>query len=111
MLREGYSVSGPPSGSRFEFDADCVARFNAILGQYEGVHNYHNFSPAVLPEQMSAQRCGRPHARMHERTSTHFSLQACVMVRPVSVFDVQVVRRIVLGHRARSDRTTMVLSI
>lgn len=57
MLREGYSLGAPPSGSRFEFDGDCAARLNAVLEQFQGVHNFHNFSPAVLPEQMSAQRC------------------------------------------------------
>eukprot|EP00892_Ulva_mutabilis_P003403 jgi/Ulvmu1/1434/UM011_0164.1 len=55
-LRPGYSVAGPPPGSRFVFDAECIARLDGILGQYEGVHNFHNFSPAVLAEQMSAQR-------------------------------------------------------
>lgn len=56
-LRPGYSVSGPPPASRFEFDAECAARLNTVLSQFEGVHNFHNFSPAVLAEQMSAQRC------------------------------------------------------
>lgn len=55
-LRPGYQMGAPPTNSKFTFDAECEAHLNAVLGEYEGVHNFHNFTPAALAEQMSAQR-------------------------------------------------------
>ena len=58
-LRAGYQMGAPPTDSKFTFDAECEERLNAVLGEFEGVHNFHNFTPAALAEQMSAQRCAR----------------------------------------------------
>ena len=60
VLKAGYSMTKPPQHSAFVFNDDCCARLNGILAQYEGSHNFHNFSPGVQPEQMSAQRCVPP---------------------------------------------------
>ena len=56
-LREGYSMTGPPSRSTFNFDSECQERMTDILRQFEGTHNFHNFTPSACPEQMSTQRC------------------------------------------------------
>lgn len=63
-LRHGYQMGAPPTDSKFTFDAECEARLNAVLQEFEGVHNFHNFTPAVLAEQMSAQRCAPPRGRL-----------------------------------------------
>jgi hypothetical protein len=57
LLRAGYSMTQPPPRSKFAFGPECVARLNGILKSFLGTHNFHNFSPNVTPEQMSAQRC------------------------------------------------------
>ena len=57
LLREGYSMTAPPEHSTFEFGQECQTRLSKILQSFEGCHNFHNFSPGVTPEQMSAQRC------------------------------------------------------
>jgi tRNA pseudouridine38-40 synthase len=57
--RKARSRIGPPIASNrsFTFEEGCCARLTGILKQFEGTHNFHNFSPNVCPEQMSAQRC------------------------------------------------------
>jgi tRNA U38,U39,U40 pseudouridine synthase TruA len=57
QLRAVSSASRPPINSSFRFEEASCARLTAILQQFEGTHNFHNFSPNVCPEQMSAQRC------------------------------------------------------
>jgi tRNA U38,U39,U40 pseudouridine synthase TruA len=79
-LRPGYQMGGPPTDSKFEFDTECEEHLNAVLGEFEGVHNFHNFTPAALAEQMSAQRrvlCFRLHS--HDSCSI-MSLDSCSII-------------------------------
>ena len=56
-IRAGYSLTEPPSASRFVFDDECCARLGAILEQFHETHNFHNFTPAVQATQAAAKRC------------------------------------------------------
>lgn len=47
----------PAAKSAFVFDAACHARLSAILAQYQGTHNFSNFTPAVTAGQAAAKRC------------------------------------------------------
>ena len=47
---------GAPSGSGFVFDAAAVARLTSVLRQYEGTHNFHNFTVRLEATDPSAKR-------------------------------------------------------
>jgi tRNA pseudouridine38-40 synthase len=44
------------SDSTFVFDDDCIARLNAILGQYQGTRNFHNYTVRVPASAPQAKR-------------------------------------------------------
>lgn len=47
---------GSPAGSGFVFNAAAVARLTSILKQYEGTHNFHNFTVRLEATDPSAKR-------------------------------------------------------
>lgn len=48
--------AGQPSSSSFVFDDAAAARLTAILRQYEGTHNFHNFTVRLEATDPSAKR-------------------------------------------------------
>ncbi|GAB4822384.1 hypothetical protein N2152v2_009430 [Parachlorella kessleri] len=47
---------GPEAPAPYVFDQACVGRLSSILGQYEGTHNFHNFTVRVAPNAPQAKR-------------------------------------------------------
>ena len=78
LLRSGYSMTQPPGNSTFRFCEQCRARLNGILQGFVGTHNFHNFSPGVTPEQMSAQRCAQRFLHCVCRAVLNMQLVKCL---------------------------------
>lgn len=56
-LHQSAVTDGPDeSGSGFTFDAAATAKLTAILKQYEGTHNFHNFTVRLEANDPSAKR-------------------------------------------------------
>ena len=52
----GVSSEAEAAAGSFEFDDACHARLNEVLQQFEGTHNFHNFTVKVPASDPSAKR-------------------------------------------------------
>ena len=50
------SCEAAAAAGSFEFDDACRARLNEVLQQFEGTHNFHNFTVKVPASDPSAKR-------------------------------------------------------